>query len=152
LEIVDPQNAQLSEWSLAASWRASAQAGGSPGTGHDAPGDFNVDGRIDRLDLDLLCAAILAPESDAAFDLNRDGHDDFVDWAYFIGSIMHTTLGDANLDRHFDSSDLVLVFQAGEYEDATAGNSNWSEGDWNCDGDFTTADFVAVFQVGAYAV
>ena len=54
-------------------------------------------------------------------------------------------LGDSNDDRIFNSSDLVAVFQAGKYEDATFG-----EGDWNQDGGFTTADLVFVFQAGHY--
>lgn len=58
--------------------------------------------------------------------------------------------GDANLDRRFDSSDLVRVFQSGEYEDAIAGNSTWSEGDWNGDQEFDTSDLVFAFQSGSY--
>ncbi|MCA9213493.1 MAG: hypothetical protein KDB27_10535, partial [Planctomycetales bacterium] len=45
-------------------------------------------------------------------------------------------LGDVNFDGVFDSADLVIVFQAGEYRDEIPQNSNWYEGDWNCDGDF----------------
>jgi hypothetical protein len=59
-------------------------------------------------------------------------------------------LGDANLDGRFNSSDLVQVFAAGQYEDALAGNSTWSTGDWNGDGEFTTSDLVLAFQVGQY--
>ena len=59
--------------------------------------------------------------------------------------------GDANRDGHFDSSDLVHVFQAGEYEDDLVGNSSWAEGDWNGDGDFDSADLVEAFQEGRYS-
>jgi hypothetical protein len=59
-------------------------------------------------------------------------------------------VGDSNLDGRFDSGDLVLVFQAGQYEDAVAGNSSWAAGDWNGDGEFTTADLVLAFQLGTY--
>jgi hypothetical protein len=58
--------------------------------------------------------------------------------------------GDANGDGRFDSGDLVLVFQAGEYEDAVAHNSSFEEGDWNGDGDFGTDDLVLAFQTGNY--
>jgi hypothetical protein len=44
------------------------------------------------------------------------------------------------------------VFQAGEYSDAIAGNSNWSDGDWNCDGEFNSSDLVHAFQDGKYAM
>jgi hypothetical protein len=58
--------------------------------------------------------------------------------------------GDSNRDGNFDSSDLVLVFQAGEYEDAIAANSTFAEGDWNGDGEFDMRDLVLAFQVGLY--
>ena len=58
--------------------------------------------------------------------------------------------GDSNGDGLFNSSDLVFVFQAAEYEDGIAGNSLFEEGDWNGDGDFTTADFVFAFEFGNY--
>jgi hypothetical protein len=58
--------------------------------------------------------------------------------------------GDANLDGVFDSSDLLLVLAAGEYEDNIPDNSTWAEGDWNDDGDFTSADLVAAMATGRY--
>lgn len=58
--------------------------------------------------------------------------------------------GDANRDGVFDSSDLVQIFAAGEYEDDTSLNSTWAEGDWNGDGEFTTADLVLAFVKGTY--
>jgi hypothetical protein len=59
-------------------------------------------------------------------------------------------VGDANLDGGFDSQDLVRVFQTGEYEDGTLGNSSWAEGDWNGDGEFDSRDLVRAFQAGSY--
>jgi hypothetical protein len=59
-------------------------------------------------------------------------------------------IGDSNLDRRFDSADIVRVFQAGEYEDALTDNSTWAEGDWNGDREFTTRDLVLAFQLGQY--
>lgn len=58
--------------------------------------------------------------------------------------------GDSNRDGVFDSSDLLLVFQAGEYEDDIDGNSTFEEGDWNGDGDFSSSDFVIAFMEGNY--
>ncbi len=83
-------------------------------------------------------------------DLNADGSLTLDDHGYLIGSILGTDLGDADLDGVFSSQDLVLVFQAGEYEDGIVGNSTWAEGDWNCDAEFDSADLVAVFQAGGY--
>ena len=58
--------------------------------------------------------------------------------------------GDSNHDGVFDSSDLVIVFRAAEYEDDVDGNSTFEEGDWNGDGDFNTTDLVYAFQAGTY--
>ena len=58
--------------------------------------------------------------------------------------------GDSNRDGVFDSSDLVVVFAAGEYEDSISGNSTFETGDWNGDGEFTSSDLVFAFRFGAY--
>ena len=58
--------------------------------------------------------------------------------------------GDSNHDGRFNSTDLVLAFQSGKYEDGIAGNANFAQGDWNGDGDFTTADLVFAFQSSVY--
>lgn len=60
-------------------------------------------------------------------------------------------LGDSNLDGAFNSTDLVQVFAAGEYEDGVDGNSTWAEGDWNGDLEFNTTDMVDAFQAGTYS-
>ena len=59
--------------------------------------------------------------------------------------------GDSNHDGIFSSSDLVLVFQAGEFEDGVVGNSTFEEGDWDGDGDFTTRDLVLAFQADNFS-
>jgi len=58
--------------------------------------------------------------------------------------------GDANRDGLFNTTDLVLAFQAGKYEDGGAGGVTWEEGDWNGDGAFNTSDLVAAFQTGQF--
>ena len=60
--------------------------------------------------------------------------------------------GDANADGRFDLEDLVLVFEAGEYEDDVLQNSTFAEGDWNNDGEFTSDDLVLAFTLGNYRV
>lgn len=59
-------------------------------------------------------------------------------------------IGDSTLDGLFDSSDLIAVFVAGQYEDATPDNSAWHDGDWNADGDFDTSDLIAAMATGTY--
>jgi hypothetical protein len=58
--------------------------------------------------------------------------------------------GDANDDGVFNSSDLVLVFQAGKYEDGLARNAAFAEGDWNGNHEFDSADLVFALQFGHY--
>ena len=59
-------------------------------------------------------------------------------------------IGDSNGDGIFNSSDLVTIFQAGEYEDGIDDNSDFNEGDWNGDGDFDSSDLIFAFQLGNY--
>jgi hypothetical protein len=106
----------------------------------DTPQDIDT---LSRLIRDSVYAAAYD------FDLDRDVDDD--DLAYFVTEILKTNFGDANLDRVFNSSDLVAVFQAGKYEDGIPRNATWAEGDWNADGDFDTSDLVQAFQAGAYS-
>jgi hypothetical protein len=65
-------------------------------------------------------------------------------------SLRFAAPGDANIDGVFNSGDLVHVFQVGEYEDAIAGNSKWSDGDWTNDNEFDSGDLVKAFQDGNY--
>lgn len=58
--------------------------------------------------------------------------------------------GDINGDRVFDSSDIILAFRAGKYEDGIGNNATFEEGDWNGDGDFDSSDLVYVFRIGHY--
>ena len=113
-------------------------------------GDLNHDGRIGVEDINLLLQAIDPTPgagnhqlTDSFFDLNGDGDIDSEDLEQLIVYVIKTYYGDGNLDGVFDSSDVTLAFQGGEYEDSVANNSQWEEGDWNGDGEFTSSDFVA---------
>lgn len=114
------------------------------------PGDFNFDGQIDTLDINLLTQAILDESLDTLYDVDNNGVVDIDDQYYWVAIIKNTWLGDANLDGEFSSLDFVQVFQFGKYEDSIPQNSGWEEGDWDADGDFTTLDFVAAFNEGGY--
>jgi len=125
-----------------------------PGTGNDRidPADFNQDGWIDAIDIDLLSAQVRSPSPDLQFDLTNDQLVNEDDREFLVRQILGTYFGDADLNGLFDTSDFVAVFVAGEYEDSLIGNSGWAEGDWNGDGEFDTNDFVAVFQDGGYEI
>jgi hypothetical protein len=114
------------------------------------PGDVNHDGQLDDADIDGLCQQILSGQFDPAFDLDHDQVVTQLDHQRLVEQVLGTSAGDANLDRVFNSTDLILVFQAGLYEDSTSGNAGWSTGDWNCDGDFDSGDLVTAFAAGRY--
>lgn len=81
-----------------------------------------------------------------AADVDGDGDLDLI----YSGSMWSETrvIGDANGDGVFDSADLVVVMQAGVYEDDLPLNAVFQQGDWNGDGEFTSADLVYAFQLG----
>lgn len=116
---------------------------------HDA-GDLDHDGALTALDMDQLSAAIRRGGSSKEYDINGDGTLDQADRSSWIHERAHSFFGDSNLDGYFDSTDMVSVFQSGEYEDSIAGNSSWVTGDWNGDVEFNTDDFVVAFQDGGY--
>jgi hypothetical protein len=115
-----------------------------------APGDVNMDGSTDVLDIDALSMAVRTGVGGGRFDLNQDGRVDGEDRHVWIDQIVRTYVGDSNLDLEFNSTDLIDVLGAGQYEDAIVGNSTWSTGDWNGDGDFTSTDLITALADGGY--
>ena len=113
-------------------------------------GDFDGDSLLTVADIDLLATSIRRGAADTRFDLNGDRQVSSADHSYWVQSIYRTYFGDANLDKVFDTLDLITVFQAGEYEDRVSGNSTWREGDWDGDGDFTSNDIITAFSDGGY--
>ena len=115
------------------------------------PGDFDDNGILDNRDIDYLSREVRKQlQNTNRFDINRDNQVDDFDRLIWVTELANTFYGDANLDREFNSTDLVTVFQAGEYEDDTAENSSWAEGDWNGDGEFASSDLILAFQAGQY--
>ena len=94
-------------------------------------------------DIDQLCSAIASNQLE--FDLDGNQQVDLDDVLFMAQQFAETEIGDVNSDGRFDSSDLVHVFQAGQYEDGELKNSNWQSGDWNCDSEFDSSDLVFAF-------
>ncbi|MCA9149347.1 MAG: VPLPA-CTERM sorting domain-containing protein [Planctomycetales bacterium] len=113
-------------------------------------GDFNNDGILDASDINALTAAAAAGGNAAEFDLTGDNLVDASDIAEWIHAddIFKSYIGDANLDKEFNTSDLVTLFSAGTYENGAA--AVWTTGDFTGDGLFTTSDLVAALSDGGY--
>jgi len=120
----------------------------TPAVNPGVAGDFNSDGQLTAVDIDMLSAEVLSGANKAAYDLNNDSKVDDADRQVWIVGLKKTYSGDANLDLQFDSSDFVEVFQDGKYETGSA--AGWHEGDWSGDAKFDSGDFVAAFQAGGY--
>jgi hypothetical protein len=124
--------------------------GGYDATTGQLVGDFNGNAMLDAEDMDLLSAAVRSDIHDPVYDLDQDGQLSHVDRQHWLRQLKRSALGDSNLDHSVDSADLLLVFQAGEYEDGIPQNSTWATGDSDGNGDFDTGDLVAVLQDGLY--
>lgn len=114
------------------------------------PGDYDGDQTLTSNDIDLLSLEIEKDEPRYWFDVTDDGNINQTDRTKWIRDLQNTWFGDSNLDGEFNSGDLTLVFQAGQYEDDMAQNSTWSTGDWNGDREFDSGDLVMAFQDGGY--
>ena len=114
-------------------------------------GDVNSDLRVNMDDLRDLSDAISEGVTDEMFDINTDGLVDGADAQMLATSILGLRPGDANGDGQFNPSDLVQIFQQGEYEDGVEQNSTWFDGDFNGDREFTSTDIILALQTGRYA-
>jgi hypothetical protein len=121
-----------------------------PLPGACSTGDFDCDGMLGLADVESLRHAIFSGDVDAQYDVNGGGTVDLDDLSVYIKDIKQTWFGDANWDGLFNSGDLIAVFQAGEYDDRSSGNSTWSTGDWNADGEFDSGDLIIAFADGGY--
>ena len=110
-------------------------------------GDFNQDGQLTVIDIDMLTAASAAGNHDPWYDVNVDQLVDVKNIRIWVKILKNTWIGDANVDGMFNSSDIVQVFVRGKYEKPVA--AVWSEGDWDGNGLFDSSDLVAALRTAA---
>ncbi len=113
-------------------------------------GDFDGNGILDAADIDELTRQSASGANDTNYDLTADGVVDAKDVNEWISSanIFKSWSGDANLDKEFNSGDLVAVLGAGLYE--TDVDAVWSSGDFNGDGRANSGDLVTALAGGGY--
>jgi hypothetical protein len=111
-------------------------------------GDFNGSGTLDAADIDDLTAKSAEGQNPPAYDLNADSAVNEADVRVWVKELFGSWIGDANLDKEFNSSDLVSVLASGTYEADVA--AVWSTGDFNGDGRANSGDLVAALADGGY--
>ena len=105
-------------------------------------GDFDQNGKLDGLDLQLLRDQFGAIDGTATdFDLTGDGIVDDLDVEHFVREVGQTSAGDANFDRKVDFADyLTLARNFGEQ------NAVWTDGDFDGNGTVGFSDYVLLAQ------
>jgi hypothetical protein len=103
-------------------------------------GDFDQNGELNAIDIDLLAAAIRRGETASEYDLTGDGTVHFFDSKFLVenANLLNTWLGDRNLDGTVDLVDVIpwLAEFIGQNTPST-----WSSGDFDGDGATSAFDF-----------
>ena len=93
-------------------------------------GDFDFNGVINELDVDLLHAALRQNSSESLYDVDASDSVDAADLAFHIQVILGTFFGDTDLNRVVDARDLNRV---GISWRSSGASVRWSTGDFNGD-------------------
>ena len=100
------------------------------------PGDFDNNGLLDDIDIDLLSAHVREGGSEPLFDVNGDGNVDNDDRRTWIFDIFNTFPGDATLDREVNFDDFLVM--ANRFAEA----GGWGDADFDGDGFVLFEDFL----------
>ena len=123
--------------------------------GHWGPGkDLDMRGRYTRTDTGGDSLVMIAGLTQDWHWMTDTGH--AICSTYSVNRLDHTEYlpGDSNTDEAFDSSDLVVAFQAGQYQGGEMFQVRvpdaWRAGDWTGDQQFDSSDLVHAFTFGHY--
>lgn len=97
-------------------------------------GDFNSNGQLDGIDIDLLSVAV--GSDDLTFDLTADGAVTEADRAFWVETLKSTRFGDADLNGEVEFADFLTLSAAF----GQAGG--WAEGDFDGDREVGFGDFL----------
>ena len=101
-------------------------------------GDFNYDGAINNVDIDLLRIAINTSSADPIYDVNGGGLDG-TDFNYQVLRIIGSVFGDADLNQQINFTDFVSLST-----NFGSSGTGWGQGNFNLDDITNLADFVAL--------
>lgn len=103
-------------------------------------GDYNFDGELSLLDIDLYSQEIQQESLNSFYDLNQDRAVTSEDLALWISDNKGTFVGDTNLDSKVDFDDFLAL--SGGF----GGEGSWSNGDLDASGAVDFADFLLLSQ------
>lgn len=102
--------------------------------------DFNFDGRVDNLDLDIIGGNVAGGSSDPMFDMNGDSLINRLDIDHIVADLLGTFYGDANLNCSVSIGDLTIL----------AENFNqpggWAKGDFTGNGIISIGDLTLLAE------
>lgn len=105
-------------------------------------GDFNSDGVVDDIDIDLVRYAVINMTNDSQFDIDGIGNPnvpDDGDFIFLVNSMINTGLGDADLNQIVNFDDFVSLSN-----DFNQVNTLWSQGNFTLDNVTNFDDFVVL--------
>ena len=97
-------------------------------------GDFDGDGALTGVDIDLLSAQV--GQSDLSFDLTGDGAVTAADRTFWVETAADTFFGDADLNGSVEFADFLALSAA------FGGAGGWNAGDFDGSGDIQFPDFL----------
>jgi hypothetical protein len=119
--------------------------------GTTLPGDANIDGAVNSLDIDAIYQHLtVAPSGyigtwprplvayNSQYDVNGDGVVNQLDVTYELNHYFHTSYGDSNLDKATDFGDFQTLLNHWQASGAAIG---WAQADFNGDGVVDFLDF-----------
>ena len=101
-------------------------------------GDFDSDGSLTALDIDLLSAEVTSGTNTMSFDLTGDNVVDGQDRVLWVEDLAGTVFGDADFDGGVLFSDFLAL------SSNFGSTGGWAEGDFDGNGQIEFSDFLTL--------
>jgi hypothetical protein len=100
------------------------------------PGDFDINGDINAVDIDLLSLEVRGGSNDATFDLTGDGLVNQEDRNAWVENVFGTFFGDADLNKTVEFADFLSLTNGFDMP------GGWANGDFDGNGTVLFPDFL----------